>query len=118
MNKSYCSITDKYYSEATIKANLSKSYRETYQDEPEGICEGCLRERGNCSAHIIPKSRLKVLGLTSLIWNPTMFFRSCFRCNSVCENVSSIEITKLKNYYRIKSVIEQYDPERFAKLPQ
>lgn len=118
MNKYYCKLTDKYYSDATIKSNLSAAYKEHYMFEPKGSCEGCGVASGICSAHIIPKSILKSLHLTSLIWSPEMFFRSCYKCNSVCENVSSDAITKLLNYERIKEVIKKYDPERASKLPR
>lgn len=115
--RNYCSITDKYYTEATIKANLSRAYKEHYLFEPSGACEGC-GEPATCSAHIIAKARLKVLKLTSLIWSPKLFFRSCYRCNMVCENVSSEEITTLFNYDRIKEVLYEYDPEYAARLPR
>ena len=116
MNQYYCKLTDKYYTEATIKTNLSKAYKDFYLFEPMGSCEGCNGE-GVCSAHIIAKSRLKKLKLTSLIWSPELFFRSCYSCNLICENVSSEEILNLLNYDRIKQVIFKYDKESAAKLP-
>jgi hypothetical protein len=116
MATSKCTITGKSYSEATIKANLSKAYKEVYQFEPKGICEGCESEPGICSAHIVGKSRCKHLKITSMIWSPINFFRSCYRCNSVAENVESLEILELKNIERIKEVLENYDPERFNKM--
>src|SRR5688572_20863779 len=115
MNRYSCTITGKSYSEATIKANLSQAYREYYLFEPKGVCEGC-NGTGVCTAHIIPKARCKQLHLTSLIWNPENWFRACYICNAVAENVSSNEILELKNYERIKQVIERYDPERATKL--
>jgi hypothetical protein len=111
-----CTITGKSYSEATIKANLSKAYKEKYQFEPSGICAGCENERGVCSAHYIPKARLKVLKLTSLIWRPDMFFRSCYHCNMVAENISSEEIKKLKNLSDLVWIHFLYDKERFNIL--
>lgn len=114
-NKSYCKITDKYYTEATIKTNLSKAYKEFYMFEPLGSCEGCgLPAQG--TAHILPKSVLKTLGLTSLIWSPEVWFRACHLCNLLAENPSSEAITKLKNFERIKEVIEKYDPQRATKF--
>lgn len=114
---SYCSITDKFYTESTIKANLSRAYKEHYLFEPSGACEGCGKP-ATCTAHILPKARCKTLGLTSLIWQPENWFRSCYSCNSIAENVSSEAITELKNYDRIKQVLQRYDPERASKLPR
>lgn len=111
-----CTITGKSYSEATIKANLSKAYKGRYLFEPSGSCEGC-NGQGVCSAHIIAKARLKVLKLTSLIWSPELFFRSCYRCNMICENPSSPEILELLNFDRIEQVLFKYDKESYAKLP-
>lgn len=115
MNYYKCTITGKSYSEATIKANLSQAYREHYLFEPSGSCEGC-GGRATCTAHIVPKARCKSLHLVSLIWNPVNWFRSCTRCNSVAENVSSNEILDLLNFDRILEVIKRYDPERYSKL--
>lgn len=110
-----CTLTGKSYSESAIKANLSKVYKEHYLFEPSGSCEGC-GDAGVCSAHIIAKARLKVLKLTSLIWSPKLFFRSCYKCNMICENPSSDEIKKLLNFDRILEVTRQYDPETYNKL--
>lgn len=115
-NQYKCTITGKSYSEATIKANLSKAYKEHYLFEPTGSCEGCGVADGVCSAHIIAKARLKVLKLTSLIWNPKLFFRSCYKCNQICENPSSDEIKNLLNYDRILEVTREFDPETYNKL--
>lgn len=115
-NKSYCSITGKYYTEATIQAKLSKAYREYYLFNQSGPCEGCGR-KGFCTAHIIPRARCKTLHIVSMIWNPENWFRACYICNSAAENVSSTEILDLLNYETIKEVIRRYDPERFTKLP-
>lgn len=65
------------------------------------------------TAHIIPKHILKKLHLTSLIWSPEIWFRSCTRCNGIAENPSSEAIRKLLNFERIKEVTEKYDKERF-----
>lgn len=78
-------------------------------------CEGC----GNKSqghAHIIPQARSKQLNKTELIWDFENIFPSCHNCNSIAENVSSIGITKLKNYPRIKAFLELHDRERFEKI--
>jgi 5-methylcytosine-specific restriction endonuclease McrA len=111
-NKSYCSITDKYYTDDTVKTNLSKAYKEHYMFEPLGKCEGCGAP-ATCTAHIIAKARLKVLHLTSLIWNPEVWFRSCYRCNTTAENPSSEDIKHLLNFDRILEVTSKYDVERF-----
>lgn len=116
MIRYYCKLTDRYYSDATIKSNLSKAYKEHYLFERSGNCEGCQTELGVCTAHIIPKARLKTIGLTSLIWNPVVWFRACYHCNGVAENVSSDAIKDLKNYDRIVEVYKQYDYERYLKL--
>jgi hypothetical protein len=116
VNKYKCTLTGKEYSEVTIKSNLSKAYKEYYEFEPVGSCEGC-GGRATCTAHILPKAICKTLHLTSLIWNPENWFRSCYQCNSLAENVSSNEILTLLNYDRIKEVLEKYAPERALKLP-
>lgn len=115
MNRYKCTITGKDYSENQIQANLSASYREVYTFEPMGACEGCGR-RGTESAHIIPKARCKELHLTSLIWNPDNFFRSCRTCNGVAENISAPAIKQLMNYEEILKMYKQYDPEGYAIL--
>ena len=112
MNRYYCKLTDKHYTESTIKANLSRAYKEHYLFEPSGSCEGC-NGRGENTAHIIPKARLKVLKLVSLIWNPEVWFRACTRCNLSAENPDSDEIKELLNYERILEVTEKWDKERF-----
>lgn len=116
-NKSYCKLTDQYYTQSQIDTRLSKAYKEHYLFEPSGCCEGC-GESATCTAHIIPKAVCKTLGLTSLIWTPKNWFRSCYKCNSIAENVSSTAILGLLNYNTIKEVIREYDPERFTKLPE
>lgn len=98
--------------EATIKTRLSKSYREKYNGNE--CCEGC-GERAQGSAHIIPKSRLKILGLSDKIYHPDFYFASCYKCNTICENVSTIEFTRLMNYPTIVEVIKKYDYERYTK---
>jgi hypothetical protein len=115
-NRSYCRITDKYYTDATVKANLSKAYKEKYLFEPTGSCEGCGVNPGMGSAHIIAKSRLKWLGLTSLIWHPDLFFRGCYSCNQIAENPSSDEIKELLNFDRILEVTKKYDAERYQLM--
>jgi len=112
MIKYKCTITGKEYSEATIQKNLSDAYRNKYEFERMGSCEGC-GDPGVCSAHYIPKARLKQLHLTSLIWSPDMFFRACYSCNRIAENISSKEIKELMNFQEIVNVYKLYDKERF-----
>jgi len=104
-------------SESAIQAKYSKALRERYQDAPNQRCHGC-GEQAVCSAHIIPKARLKQLHIAEMIFNPVMFFPACFKCNTIAENISSERITTLKNYQEIKVIIMLYDPERAAKLPE
>lgn len=115
MPNKYYGSDGKRYTEATIKANLSKAYREYYLFEPSGVCEGC-GQPATCTAHIVPKAVCKTLHMVELIWNPVNWFRSCYTCNSIAENVAGTEIKNLMNFERIKEVIQKYDPERFNKL--
>lgn len=115
MIKYKCTITGKTYSEAVIQKNLSAAYRKVYAFEPSGACEGC-GEPGICSAHIIAKSRCKQLHITSLIWNPVNFFRSCYACNTIAENITDSKIKELLNYTEILSVYKSYDRERYNIL--
>jgi hypothetical protein len=115
MPNQYYGSDGKRYSEATIKTNLSKAYKEYYLFEPLGSCEGC-GDQATCTAHIIPKAICKTLRKTELIWNPKNWFRSCFSCNSIAENVSGEEIKTLMNFTRIKEVLRVYDPERYLKV--
>ncbi len=115
-NKYHCTLTGKSYSEATIQSNLSTAYKEFYMFEPLGSCEGCQVVQAQNTAHILPKARLKQLRLTSLIWNPIVWFRSCIRCNQIAENPSSDEIKKLKNFDRILEVTKKFDPERYQLM--
>lgn len=114
--KTYCRITNKYYSDAQVKANLSKAYKEHYTFEPKGSCDGCGVNLAQGTAHIIPKSQLKILGLTSLIWNPEVWFKACHRCNIIAENPKSTAIKELLNYDRILEVTKKYDYQRYLKL--
>jgi len=102
-------------SEAAIQRKLSEAYREFYLFCPIGKCEGCAGT-AQCTAHIIPKARLKQLGMTELIWNHVVWFRSCFRCNMVAENPESDEIKTLLNYQEILEVTKRFDPERYSKM--
>jgi hypothetical protein len=115
-NRYYCS-DGKRVTESTIKANYSVAIREKYQGCTVWLCEGCGAPAMG-SAHIIPKSRLKILHKTELIWHPKMIFPACPKCNMICENVSSEEIKTLKNYETVKTIMELHDPERAKKLPQ
>lgn len=113
-NKSKCS-NGELVTEATIKARLSKAYREFYLFEPLGSCEGC-GEPAVCTAHICPKHICKKIGKTELIWNPVNWFRSCLKCNDIAENPSSDEIRELRNFDTILSVTKKFDKERYQKM--
>jgi len=112
-NKYTCSDGSKV-TEATIKRNLSIAYRQHYFWEPKGSCEGCGINPGQGSAHIVPKARLKQLGLTDYIWKPISFFRSCHSCNTKAENINSAK--ELLNYDRILQVTKELDYERYLKM--
>lgn len=112
MNKYYCSNGERV-TEAVIKTRLSKAYKAFYIGEPLGFCEGC-GDRATCTAHIIPKSVCKTLHKTELIWMPVNWFRSCYKCNMVAENPSSVKT--LNNYERILEVTKEYDYVRYLKM--
>lgn len=115
MANKYKGSDGRTYSEAQIKANLSKAYKEYYLFEPLGSCEGC-GEPATCTAHIVPKARLKQLHKTEYIWNPIDWFRACYRCNQIAENPQSDEIKSLYCYDKILEVTKKLDPERFNKM--
>ncbi len=114
MIKTLCSDGTKI-SEATIKSRLSKAYRDKYEGNPHPYCAGC-GGKAQGSAHIIPKSQLKLLGLSDKIYHPDFFFAACYKCNQVCENISSGDIKKLMNYQTILELIRTYDVERYKKM--
>lgn len=112
-NYYYCSDGSKV-SEATIKKNLSKAYREKYGSQ-FAICEGCGGQAQG-SAHIIPKARCKSLKMTQLIWNPLNFFPACHVCNRAIENPKGEGWKQLRNKDECLNVIKQYDPELYEKF--
>lgn len=108
--------------QAEINKRLSASHVEIFSAyfagrmmQLPGVCQGC-GDRADSTAHIVPKARCKTLRKTELIWSIENQFKACWNCNLIAENVSSIGITKLLNYQRIKSFLELHDPERFTKL--
>lgn len=110
MNKYYCSDGSRV-SEATVNRNLTAAYRKKYAGEPHPYCRGC-GQPSQGSAHSIPKSILKQLHKTELIWNPEMFWPACHRCNLIAENPQGEDFTKLRNHSQVVSVIELYISER------
>lgn len=116
-NKYRCS-NGEMVTQGVINTRRSKAYKKLYEDDPYPLCQGCHCVRSQGSAHIIPQSICKQLGLTELIWSAENIFPACISCNQKAENVSSEAITTLKNFERIKEVIEKYDTERFNKLCQ
>lgn len=113
MNKYTCSNGERV-SEATIKARLSKAYREIYDSQLQ-TCWGCGK-LSQGSAHLIPKKRLKDIGKTELIWNPVVFVPACYTCNSLLESYKSEEVKKLKCYPLLLEVTERFDPERYQLM--
>jgi len=109
--KYFCSDGSRV-SEATIKSNLSKSYRES--DDGTTHCRGCgARAEGH--AHIVPKSRCKQLHKTELIWYPPNYFKACNRCNLAAENITSEAFRNLLNYYDCLRILREHDSERYQK---
>lgn len=116
MPNRYYTSTGERVTEATIKARYTIAIRNKYQEMSVHRCHGC-GGAPNGSAHIIPKAILKQMHMTELIWNPRIFFPACNKCNMICENVSSEEITTLHNYEYIKEVMWEFAPERAKRLP-
>jgi len=114
MNYYKCSDGTKV-SEGVIKSKLSAAYKEFYLFDPVGSCEGC-GQPATCTAHIYPKALCKSSGKTEYIWNPINWFRSCFSCNLLAENVASNEIKNLLNYEQILKVTKMLDPQRYEKM--
>lgn len=111
--KTLCSDGTKI-SDAQIKANLSKAYKEKYFYNQSPLCEACGKARAQGSAHSIPKARLKVLGLSDKIYDPMFFWASCTSCNLKAENPQ--ECKNLNNYLSILELCSQYDWERYQKM--
>lgn len=107
--------TGERITDATIKKRLSQAYREKYGDSGHPPCEGCGHPAQG-SAHIIPKARLKTLGLSDLIYAPFMFFSACYSCNSKIENPKGEGWKDLCNLQECLSVIEKYDKELYSKF--
>lgn len=102
-------------SEATIKKRLSDAYRDKYwQGHP--FCEGCGLTKAQGSAHLIPKARLKHLGLSDKIYHPDFFVPACHCCNLILENITSEEIKTLMCYEKLLKLTKKYDPERYSKM--
>ncbi len=114
MNRYYCSDGTRV-TEATIKANLSKAYREKYAGEPMQTCFECGVAQAQGNMHIIPKATLKHLHKTELIWDWEMFVPGCHRCNTVLENVSSPEFKLLNGYEYYLEIFRKHDLERYLK---
>lgn len=114
-NRYLCS-DGKMVTEATIQKNLSVAYKKRYLGRGVSLCEGCNEKLAQCTAHIVPKARLKQLGKTEYIWNSVDWFAACYECNAIAENPRSEDIKKLRNYDRILRVTKELDFERYLKM--
>jgi hypothetical protein len=101
--------------QAAINQKYSGSLRERYQDAPKQICAGC-GEPATCTAHIIAKSRLKLIGKPELIWSVKASFPSCHACNLAIENPKGQDWKSLANIEECLAFIEQHDPELHRKF--
>jgi hypothetical protein len=98
-----------------INAKYSKSLKERYQEAPKQICAGC-GEPATCTAHIIAKSRLKVIGRPELIHHPKASFPSCYACNTAIENPKGQAWKGLANIEECLEFIKQHDTELHRKF--
>lgn len=101
--------------QAAINHQYSKSLKERYQEAPKQICKGC-GESATCTAHIIAKSRLKVIGKPQLISHPAASFPSCYACNSAIENPKGHGWKALANIEECLEFIKKHDPELHRKF--
>lgn len=108
MNKYRCS-NGELVSEATIKKNLSKAYRDKYGTQ-FATCEE-TGEQAQGSSHIVSQKRCKQLHKTELIWNPRNFFPATYVTNSRWESNDST----LRNYEEYMKIVEEFDPEGYRK---
>jgi hypothetical protein len=98
-----------------INTKYSKSLHKRYAGLPAQKCQGC-GEPATCTAHIIAKARLKVIGKEHLISDPRASFPSCYACNTAIENPKGQEWKGLANIEECLAFIEQHDKELFAKF--
>lgn len=103
------------FTQNQIDRKRSEAYRERYQDSLVHWCEGCGAVC-QCSAHIIPQARCKVLHKTELIWSPENFFPSCFKCNAAIENPKGNAWKSLRNIDKCLTYIQLHDRELFQKF--
>ncbi len=101
--------------QAAINRQYSGSLKERYQDAPKQKCAGCGAP-AVCTAHIIAKSRLKVIGKEALIWNPKASFPACFSCNSAIESPKGQAWKSLANIEECLEFIKVHDPELHRKF--
>ena len=106
----YYTSTGERITDATIKARLSKAYRERYGGEPHPRCEETgLPAQG--SSHIVSQARCKQLHKSEMIYNPRNFFPATHQVNSRWE---SNDVT-LRNYWTYMDVVKEIDPEGYQK---
>lgn len=101
--------------QAAINQKYSGSLKERYQDAPKQICAGC-GEQAVCTAHIIAKSRLKVIGKPELIWSKKASFPACHSCNLAIENPKGQEWKALANIEECLAFIKEHDEELYQKF--
>lgn len=113
MNYSECS-DGAMVSQATIKRNLSESYREKYWNISSAVCECCQSEMSVDSDHTIAQARCKEIHKTELIWNPGNYVRSCRVCHKQWENFKSGDWLLHKNVIERLAFMQEYDPEGYT----
>ncbi len=101
--------------QAFINRQYSSSLKKRYQEAPKQKCAGCGAP-AVCTAHIIAKSRLKLIGKPELIWNPKASFPACHACNLAIENPKGQEWKALANIEECLAFIEEHDPELHRKF--
>lgn len=98
-----------------INRTYSQSLKKRYQDAPKQKCAGC-GEPATCTAHIIAKSRLKLLGRPELISDPRASFPSCYACNLAIENPKGQGWKGMANIDECLEFIKKNDPELHRKF--
>jgi hypothetical protein len=112
MKYSLTSTGDKV-SDATIKANRSKTYRSIYTGSER--CAGC-NGRAQGTAHIIPQQECKIIGKAELCWLAINMVPACYHCNSVIESYKSKEFGELNCFETIMDVTKKFHPQRYQSI--
>ncbi len=98
-----------------INTQYSKSLQKRYAGLGKQVCKGC-GEPATCTAHIIAKSRLKVIGKPELISHPKASFPACYACNLAIENPKGQAWKGLANIEECLEFIKENDPELHRKF--